>query len=88
MLTLTLPAQAQSQAQALFSRAAHAYAVACARHGLTPAPISAFKSRLSEDFVELRTDTNGKVGVFFPATGEWFSYLEPPTTRAGVSGSA
>jgi hypothetical protein len=80
MPTLTLPDQAH--VQALFSRAAHAYAVACARHGLTPAPISAFKSHLSADFIELRTDTNGKVGVFFPATGEWFSYLEPPTTRA------
>lgn len=82
----TLTPSDQAHAQVLFSRAAHAYAVACSQHGLTPAPISVFKSRLSEDVVELRTDTNGKVGVFFPATSEWLSYLAPPTAHAGVSG--
>ena len=85
---LTLVPSDQTHSQVLFSRAAHAYAADCHRRGLAPAPISAFKSRLSEPFVELRTETNGKLGVFFPAAEEWLSYLEPPKASAGLSGGA
>jgi len=75
---LTLIQSDQTHFQVLFSRAAHAYVTDCCDHGLAPAPISVFTSRLSEHFVEQRTGTNGKSGVCFPATKEGLSYLDPP----------
>lgn len=68
----------QGRARALFSQAWTAYAGDCHRRGVTPARVSPIKSSISDQFVELRTEVNGKLGVFFPATAEFLRYIDQP----------
>ena len=68
----------QTDTQKLFQRATAAYTARCRYQGLAPLGASVFKSAVSERFVDLRTEANLKLGVFFPPADEFLCYGHHP----------
>ena len=77
-MTLSTPIPYQPDIQELFQRATAAYTARCHYQGLVPLAASAFKSAVSERFVDLRTDANLKLGIFFPPADEFLCYGHHP----------
>ena len=68
----------QIHTQELFNRATSAYTARCRHQGLAPLAANVFKSPVSERFVDLRTEANLKLGVFFPSADEFLCYSHHP----------
>ena len=68
----------QVRTQEIFNRATSAYTERCRYQGLAPLPASVFKSPVSEQFVDLRTEANIKLGMFFPSADEFLCYVHHP----------
>ncbi|MFO1430029.1 MAG: hypothetical protein U1F76_07815 [Candidatus Competibacteraceae bacterium] len=80
---LTNPTHHRAGTQEIFNRATSAYTERCHHQGLAPLTTSVFKSLVSERFVELRTESNLKLGVFFPSADEFLCYDPYPPPGHG-----